>query len=598
MSKPGTKILPKKIKEKSYLLYKIQQKHEHWKIPKCAVLIGAGCSHPVIPLGSKLITLCQQLCFIRDAYPLQAANLHTQFLNKPADELITGFIAGLEKGDALFDKYIKEKEKIIAENIESRKVEELKKIQSIIPEAEWKDFKDHIINDAKYGFWMDSYSNSPKERQRLIESLVEGNSAGGAYIILALMIEKGYISNILTTNFDDFINDTVISYTGIRTRFYADDELSQFISIYGNKPNIIKLHGDYRYANLKNTNAETFRLSNSMEEKLRELLLNLDLIVIGYNGADYSIMKVLQQVKSPNCELLWCGLDDQKVHWRVANLINNTENSWFIKTNGFDDVMKDFYLQFVQSPPDLRKKADERSNEITSYLQAFSITVQEKSTAVEKDALKIQSTVWDLFNKANSETNVDKKINLYNEIEEIDEKFKDLYLMRGYIYLTDKNDPDKAILDFSRLIQLDDQNSGAYRGRGWALTEKKDFQNAIQDLNHAVQLIDANPTSTNYTRYTAYHTRGYCWFRKGDFAEAIRDFDQAIKLYALAAESFYYLGRIYLAQNDLKNALEAADKAIQYKNNFKIAYELRVEIYNAMGEPGKAEIDQQKIAEL
>ena len=70
MAKPLTKILPEKLKQKSHLIYKIQQKHEDWGIAKCAILIGAGCSHPTIPLGNELITICQYLCFIRDNFPI------------------------------------------------------------------------------------------------------------------------------------------------------------------------------------------------------------------------------------------------------------------------------------------------------------------------------------------------------------------------------------------------------------------------------------------------------------------------------------------------------------------------------------------------
>ncbi|MDI3320386.1 hypothetical protein QJ048_11410 [Pinibacter sp. MAH-24] len=47
------------MREKSYLQYKIQQKHEYWKTPKSALLLGAGCSYPVVPLGSGIIKFCQ-----------------------------------------------------------------------------------------------------------------------------------------------------------------------------------------------------------------------------------------------------------------------------------------------------------------------------------------------------------------------------------------------------------------------------------------------------------------------------------------------------------------------------------------------------------
>jgi len=257
MSKPITQILPQKLKDKSYLLYKIQQKHEHWGVAKCALLIGAGCSYPTLPLGGGLIKYCQQLCYVRDIYAAEAAELERKFLETADAKLLDNFIKVKAKQKSnsklTFQKYISEKEKILLKRIQDKKEERLTKIPDSFGTITWADFEIHFLNDAKYGFWMDAYKSSPRERQRLIEALIEKCTPSGAYIILALLIEKGYLNNILTTNFDDFINDTLLYYTSSRPRFYADDELSQYISIYSSKPNIIKLHGDYRYANIKNT---------------------------------------------------------------------------------------------------------------------------------------------------------------------------------------------------------------------------------------------------------------------------------------------------------------------------------------------------------
>lgn len=542
MNKPTNSIFPEKLKEKSHLLYKIQQKHEHWGVAKCALLIGAGCSYPILPLGGGLIRFCQQLCYIRDVFPAEAAGIEKSFLSKPTAIYLNNYIdEKLKLNPKLtFEQYVLEKENLLLLKIRSKKTEELKKIPTSFENPDWEDFEQQFLNDAKYGFWLDAYKSSPRERQRLIESLIENCNPSGAYIILAMLIEKGYLNNILTTNFDDFINDTLLYYTTARPRFYADDELSQYISVYSHKPNIIKLHGDYRYANIKNTNEETFKLTKSMEDKLRELLQNLDLIVIGYNGSDYSIMNVLQQVKTPDCELIWCSLDENNVHWRVANLINNTENSWFVKIKGFDDLIKDFYLELVKSPPDLIEKAKIRQEEISRYIKEYNKDLQEKAVSKEeKESLEKQEKSWELYKKALLENDSLKKVNILTEALSLYTNNEYFLIDRGLAY-RDLRMFDKAILDMNSAININPNLAIAFLNRGYLFEEIGDYNSAINDLDHASEL-GFEDKALLYNNYAVAHRR-------------IGNFDKAIKYVKLGLDlnpEFYNLyGTLALIYSD------------------------------------------------
>lgn len=542
MSKPTTCILPEKFKEKSHLLYKIQQKHEQWGVAKCALLIGAGCSYPTVPLGGELIKLCQQLCYIRDVFPMDAADLEKTFLVKPDAKLLNDFISEKlsHKPMLTFEKYVSEKETLLIKKIQDKKDEEQKKIPTSLKNEDWNDFKELLLNDAKYGFWMDAYNSSPRERQRLIESLVDGCKPSGAYIILSMLIEKGYLNNILTTNFDDFINDTLLYYTSARPRFYADDELSQYISIYSKKPNIIKINGDYRYANIKNTNEETFKLAKNMEDKLRELIQNLDLIVIGYRGSDYSIMSVLQQVKTPDCELIWCALDENNVHWRVANLINNTDNSWFIKIKGFDDIIKDFYLELVKTPPDLIKKATERQEEISRYVKEYNINLQEKAvTKEEKASLVMQGNVWNFSNEALLEKDPKQRIDILTKALKVYPQSELLYAQRGIAY-KEINNYKKAIEDLNNAIRINPNLSSSYVDRGYLFDEFGEYEKAIKDFDRASEL-GFEEKGLLYNNYAV------AYRRLGNFDRAI----EYVKLGLKHSPNLYHLyGTLALIYSD------------------------------------------------
>jgi tetratricopeptide (TPR) repeat protein len=572
-------------------------------------------------LGSELIKYCQQLTYIRETFPLKAAKILSDFFENADFSILDGFINTQTNPPKTFANFVKDKELILKDLVNVDKDSYSKKIPANIANPNWKDFETSMLNDAKYSFWLDSYSNSPKERQRFIEALVDNKNPGGAYIILALLIEMGYFSNILTTNFDDFINDALLYYTSTRPRFYADDELSQYISVYSGKPNIIKLHGDYRYANIKNTADETFRLSVKMEEKLKELLQNFDLIVIGYNGADYSIMNVLQQAKSPNCELLWCGKNENNVHWRVANLINSTENSWFVKANSFDDIIKDLYINFIQSPPDLVTKAQRRQDEIKDFVLEYSQELQKDigTSDKEKNDLKNKDILWSLYTKAISEKDNLKTIKLCKEILDIDPTYHNAYNLQGVAQSEIENHQD-AIESYNKALEIRPNNATVYINRGNSFFYLKQYEKAISDLSQAIR-IDKSVA-------VAYISRGNVYTFLGKYEEAKNDFEMAVQLnstdpnllnglgflhlkkkeYDLAILDFHrtidgnplfpyphkHLGNVYFDLGEFEKALEHLDIAVKLKNDYVEAYQLRAKVYHSLNDVIKAEQDEEK----
>jgi tetratricopeptide (TPR) repeat protein len=617
---PVTAVLPEKIKEKSYLLYKVQQKHHRLNTPRSTLLIGAGCSYPILPLGGGVVKICQQLCFVRHADPLNAARIIEEFLK--SGDLASLEQSAISKREDKFNDYVKAREKALLDRLREMKVLEIKKLP---PDVKWDDFEKCILSDASYGYWMDEYNASPKERQRLIEALIENKNPGGAYIILAFLIEMGFFSNILTSNFDDFINDALLNYTGTKPRFYADDELSQYISIYSAKPNIIKLHGDYRYANIKNTADETNNLSRRLESKLRELLTELDIIVIGYNGADFSIMNVLQQVKSPDCELLWCGLDEQNVHWRVAHLINNTANSYFIKIKGFDDLIGDFYLEFLKKPPEnLVEVAKKRQTEIGEYVKQFSRELIDKAeTTEEKERLKQREEIWELWIEADKKNDYNQQVDLLTKILSLDDNSVLAFNNRGYAlnnlgdYQHAVNDFDRAtdldksyvaaygnraesyyhlvqyeraIEDYSRAIELNKMDPVYFSGRGSAYTQLKQHEKAIDDHNQAIALDDKSAVS--------FDNRGCTYLSIKDYALAESDLTQAIELETTYPNCHKHRGDCYFQQKKYDASLRDLNRAIELDPKYKEAYRLRAQVYDVLGEQEKADADRKMADEL
>jgi len=105
----------------------------------------------------------------------------------------------------------------------------------------------------------------------------------GHYAVAKLM-RDGYIRAVLTTNFDRLL-ETALSEMGISpTVISTDDGLCGMIPLSHSKHLIVKLHGDYHDARIKNTPAELANYSSAMNGFLSELLRDFGLIVCGWSA--------------------------------------------------------------------------------------------------------------------------------------------------------------------------------------------------------------------------------------------------------------------------------------------------------------------------
>jgi tetratricopeptide (TPR) repeat protein len=113
----------------------------------------------------------------------------------------------------------------------------------------------------------------------------------------------------------------------------------------------------------------------------------------------------------------------------------------------------------------------------------------------------------------------------------------DELLTRGETFYG-KHENDRAIKDFTRVIELDPNNTRAYKGRGAAYLNTGQPDSAIADYSRAIELDPDNGEN--------YYRRGLAYNNKSDLARAIENYEQAFKL---APDN-------KLIKDDLKNARE------------------------------------------
>jgi len=219
----------------------------------------------------------------------------------------------------------------------------------------WERNQDWFDNDKKYSILFERVYDQKPQRRNYIEQCVKNARPSWGHIYLSNIIERKYFDVILTTNFDDLLNESSILYSNFRPIVCAHDSTISGIRITSARPKIIKLHGDYLYDNIKNTLKETRNLEKNTSEKIMQFAKEYGLIVIGYGGNDNSVMDILFRMVNENCNyfphgLYWCLRNEDRISKKVQKLLTQ-ENTYWVKIEGFDDFMAELHENLGLSLP-------------------------------------------------------------------------------------------------------------------------------------------------------------------------------------------------------------------------------------------------------
>lgn len=216
----------------------------------------------------------------------------------------------------------------------------------------WREEKAFYPGQTDYSLLFSYRYKQPQERQLYIEKLLEGQKPAFGYLYLSSLIESKYFNRILTTNFDDLLNDSLRRFYDIKPMVCAFDSAISGIRIASQKPKIVKLHGDFLYNDIRSISNKihySFRsLQENMEEKIEEMCKGYGLIVVGYSGNDQSVMSAFNNIlKSPEYltyGLHWC-LHSSKIPPKLQELKNSYPDTiHFYQISSFDKLMEEMHI--------------------------------------------------------------------------------------------------------------------------------------------------------------------------------------------------------------------------------------------------------------
>lgn len=203
----------------------------------------------------------------------------------------------------------------------------------------------------QYPTAIDNLLGITEDRREFFEDLIHpGVPPSEGYEALARIMANGWVSTVLTTNFDQCLHRAAIiigqPHHIIEIRTLSD--WTRF-SISPSHPQLVYMHGSVEHYSDKNLASEVETLNEDIVERLRPLLRDHPLIVVGYRGMEASIMNdlLLQQCEYTNNfarGLFWCELrrGDVKTLPPMVQALADQIGSNFnrVPIEGFDHLLK------------------------------------------------------------------------------------------------------------------------------------------------------------------------------------------------------------------------------------------------------------------
>jgi len=210
---------------------------------------------------------------------------------------------------------------------------------------------------ALYPVIIENLLNPRQARKDFFLKIISpGIPASRGYERIAELMALGLVDTVLTANFDNCLNEAKVQIRKppVIQSIKTPDDLAQF-SYTPRYPQLIYLHGSVEHYTDQNLNNEIQQLNSDLALSLGPLLKDRPLVVIGYRGAEPSIMKnlFLDNLRATNSfhqGIYWCLLkresDSLKTNPELfpplfIELSEKTKSNFqVIPIDGFDELME------------------------------------------------------------------------------------------------------------------------------------------------------------------------------------------------------------------------------------------------------------------
>lgn len=440
--------------------------------------------------------------------------------------------------------------------------------------------KKNVFNKShgnEYSKLFEAFERTQKGRQNYISKLIKNKKPTFGYAMLASLIARGFINTVLTTNFDDLMFIACNKFTGVRPVIYAYGIMATEMKFSAPHTKILKMHGDYLYSTLANTEKEMslFNQDPNMKSQFTHALNEFELIVFGYSGSDDSVMKILENYPGGK-EFYWCHWSREIPNLRVLELLKAKDGT-LVSIEGFDDAMYEIYKIVDFDLDEVLASYEERRSEILRFIDEFEhkystpIIIKEAIEESKIPKIKIErepETWWECYDVAfnavkNRNNEMAKKY--FNKVIALNSTISDAYNWLGVLYMQDKTQWNLAEKFYRQAIEHNPNHPFAYNNLGLLFYNQNKTDDAIDFVKKSLD-IDRSYVSSYASLAALYKKKNEFikskkYIEKGLSIVKDNDFYDLACLHAISEnkeETFHYL-QLAIEENPIRKTLPKTD---------------------------------------
>ena len=213
-------------------------------------------------------------------------------------------------------------------------------------------------------------------REVLLDLMQPLNGVSSGYHVMADLMLRGLVWTVLTTNFDPCFPQALRAKQPHLKQFAqvnrGRNDFAEF-SVMGRRQ-LIWLHGCAEQYTDRNEHEEVSHLDTQLVSRLRPLVDDSPLVVIGYRGAELSVMEDLLMAGVESSQqyrhgIYWCCLPGESPHPNLERLSRAVGRNFHrLEIDGFDELMADLAQELKGE--DLYSAVNSKSGELPAP-QAF-----------------------------------------------------------------------------------------------------------------------------------------------------------------------------------------------------------------------------------
>lgn len=198
---------------------------------------------------------------------------------------------------------------------------------------------------------IDNLLGVKSDRREFFERLINPPEVppSRGYVALTQILHQGWISTVLTTNFDRCLERAAIQHNRPH-RLVTISTAADYVMFNSapHDPQLIFLHGSVKHYTDKNLTDEVQSLDPLLVDRLRPLLCDHPVIVVGYRGTEASVMNDLFLAQANSGGFLhgvyWCVLESDQADppsplvMQLAGVIGS--NLQLVPIKSFDDLFE------------------------------------------------------------------------------------------------------------------------------------------------------------------------------------------------------------------------------------------------------------------